>query len=669
MINLSRLFIGPNYNKNKDFLLKSDYKVKSVIMDPFGSNKMRFHYPPNYNFEIMSINDNEYKIIINRNNNCTDLANSQYFYIEGWQNNLSITCILNYFELDENCINCYLPANYGTLQISNITDKNTRYKVGIVIPTFGRYEYLKSCLESLNNCDLEDCIIIIIDESLTKNVNDDKIKSNEFIKLFNFTVPNIKIYKNSHRNMFDSINIGLDILGQTCEYLMTLDSDTIHKKDFVKIVLNTYNEVNLLYPDKLLVLSGFNTDKHKFIENNNLNYYIKNTIGGCHLCFSSSNYWKYIRYTLISHKWDTNIYNMVNKQNGIIAVTKPSVIEHIGKISSVRVDNIPYDKSIDFIQNNIIKKFYLISEDLILENGQTWIIDIFKKEFIEYSNLLFVEKPEDANVIWIIGSNPEKVKKLKTINLQNKTIITTIHHIDWDKIDTINIDFNEIKDITTKFHVICDKVYYDLIKLTDKSIVISNFWINENIFYNIANKNELRQKYQIPIESYCIGSFQRDTNGKNKCMKPKLSKGPDIFVKIAIDMNKKYNNLLVILTGRRRNYIISELDRNYINYKYYPMTNSTELNELYNCLDLYIVSSRVEGGPRAILECGISKTPIISTNVGIADLILSSESIYDYNNLYSYGNANPNIEYSYNKSDSYSINKYLKTFIKTVFEC
>ena len=43
------------------------------------------------------------------------------------------------------------------------------------------------------------------------------------------------------------------------------------------------------------------------------------------------------------------------------------------------------------------------------------------------------------------------------------------------------------------------------------------------------------------------------------------------------------------------------------------MVNFDQLNELYNCLDLYIVSSRLEGGPQAIIECALSKTPIIST--------------------------------------------------------
>ena len=51
------------------------------------------------------------------------------------------------------------------------------------------------------------------------------------------------------------------------------------------------------------------------------------------------------------------------------------------------------------------------------------------------------------------------------------------------------------------------------------------------------------------------------------------------------------------------------------------MVNFTELNELYNCLDLYIVASRFEGGPQSILECANTK-PIVSTNVGVAAEIL-----------------------------------------------
>ena len=51
------------------------------------------------------------------------------------------------------------------------------------------------------------------------------------------------------------------------------------------------------------------------------------------------------------------------------------------------------------------------------------------------------------------------------------------------------------------------------------------------------------------------------------------------------------------------------------------------MNNLYNCLDLYLVTSRHEGGPQAILECASNKTPILSTDVGFANKVLTQESI------------------------------------------
>jgi hypothetical protein len=313
------------------------------------------------------------------------------------------------------------------------------------------------------------------------------------------------------------------------------------------------------------------------------------------------------------------------------------------------------------------KKIYIISEDFKFENNTTWIIDTFKNEFIKYSGLNFTNKPEASDIIWIIGQNIKKIIELKKINLKNKNIITTIHHIDWNKINIFNENFKILNEITTKFHVICQKVYDDLIKITNKPIVISNFWINENIFFSIKNKKELKNKFNIPENSYCVGSFQRDTEGKNKCIKPKLSKGPDIFVSIVNDMKNKYPNLLVLLSGRRRNYILNQLEKKSIKYLYFPMISANELNELYNCLDLYIVSSRVEGGPRAIIECGIANIPIISTNVGISELILDSSSIYDMNQPLTYYKAKPNISYSYEKSNKYTIKNYMNKFIENVF--
>ena len=128
-------------------------------------------------------------------------------------------------------------------------------------------------------------------------------------------------------------------------------------------------------------------------------------------------------------------------------------------------------------------------------------------------------------------------------------------------------------------------------------------------------------------------------------------------------LNEEKENLLVLLSGKRRGYIINELEKADIDFLYFEMADFITLNKLYNCLDLYIVSSRTEGGPQAIVECGITKTPIISTNVGFASEILSKESIFDMNN---YKNSKPNIETAYENSVKLTIPKgfdeYLKMF-------
>ena len=93
------------------------------------------------------------------------------------------------------------------------------------------------------------------------------------------------------------------------------------------------------------------------------------------------------------------------------------------------------------------------------------------------------------------------------------------------------------------------------------------------------------------------------------------------------------------------------------------MISLHEINELYNTLDLYLVSARVEGGPRSIFEASMSKTPIISTDVGIASELLPKKSIYDMNNYLTYKNALSDIEKSYDNVKKLTIeNGHIENF-------
>ncbi len=297
---------------------------------------------------------------------------------------------------------------------------------------------------------------------------------------------------------------------------------------------------------------------------------------------------------------------------------------------------------------------------------ENWVVDRFIKEWNNYNFKQSKSYFFGNKLIWLIA--PWTWHKIPLTYLTKNKVLCTIHHIDEDKFtETESKKFQERDTYVNAYHVISNKTFDQVKKLTSKPIYKIPFWVNQNIWFSIENKKSLRKKFNINNDAYLVGSFQRDTEGKD-LISPKLSKGPDQFIKIILHLNEKHDNLLVLLTGKRRNYMISELRKNKINFKYFEMASFKEINELYNLLDLYIVSSRFEGGPQSILECGITKTPIISTNVGIAEEILGSESIFNMSN---FEKAKPNIEIAYKNSKQFIIPQGFNIFnqvLKEVYE-
>tara|TARA_Y100000996_G_scaffold302974_1_gene240309 strand:+ start:208 stop:1125 length:918 start_codon:yes stop_codon:yes gene_type:complete len=296
---------------------------------------------------------------------------------------------------------------------------------------------------------------------------------------------------------------------------------------------------------------------------------------------------------------------------------------------------------------------------------ENWVVDRFVEEWIKYNQHLHTHKIKEADLVWIIS--PWTWKKLPMRILKKKKVLCTIHHIDESKFkNKEEKDFLERDKIVDVYHCISQNTEEQVKSITRKKTVNLPFWANQNIFFDIKDQEKLRDKYKISKNDFLIGSFQRDTEGKD-LVSPKLSKGPDQFVQIVKNIQKKQNNIAVLLTGRRRQYVINELKEAGIKYYYFEMVSFDELNEMYNMLNLYIVSSRVEGGPQSILECGLSKTPIISTDVGIASQILSKESIYDFNR---YNNPLPNIDIAYKNSKKFIIpdwfDEYEKLFNETL---
>ena len=105
-------------------------------------------------------------------------------------------------------------------------------------------------------------------------------------------------------------------------------------------------------------------------------------------------------------------------------------------------------------------------------------------------------------------------------------------------------------------------------------------------------------------------------------MDPKLIKGPDVFINCMNLLKSKIPHLQVLLTGPSRGDVKKKLNELKIPYQHHYIKSYQDIQKFYHALDLYIIPSREEGGPRAQLEsmaCGI---PLVTTNVGMSiDLV------------------------------------------------
>ena len=306
------------------------------------------------------------------------------------------------------------------------------------------------------------------------------------------------------------------------------------------------------------------------------------------------------------------------------------------------------------VEINLNKKIY------INKAKENWVVDRFRSEWNEYNyktvNSIY---SKNVKIIWIIA--PWTWRKLSTTRLNNQKVICTIHHIDEDKFNNeAKEEFYNRDKTVDAYHAISETTKNQIQKLTDKRIYTIPFWINQNIFTQLSNKLEIRKEYSIDQEAYLIGTFQRDTEGYD-LKSPKLSKGPDRFLNLIDNISLQKNNLQILLTGKRRNYLIEELKKRKIKFYYHEMVDFKTLNKLYNTLDLYLVTSRYEGGPQAILECGITRTPILSTRVGIAPEILHEKSIFSMEN---FNKAEPDLDFAYNKSSQLKIPTGFRKFNK-----
>jgi len=259
---------------------------------------------------------------------------------------------------------------------------------------------------------------------------------------------------------------------------------------------------------------------------------------------------------------------------------------------------------------------------------ENWFCDRYGKEYKHHSkhSISFDTISEDTEVIWLLASWCWNQIDPRVLAL--KKVVCTIHHeVPWKFNEERKRNFMLRDQFVDVYHVPCQRTKDFIVDHTSKPVRVLTYWCNNNLFKPF-DKMQSRNKFNVPIEKFVIGSFQRDTEGSD-LITPKLEKGPDIFVDYVKKVKNDGKDVHVLLNGWRRQYIIKKLEECSIPYTYLQLPSMEDVVQMYSALDLYVVGSRVEGGPQSIIECGMTNVPIVSTEVGIANQFLSKKCLYD----------------------------------------
>lgn len=201
------------------------------------------------------------------------------------------------------------------------------YEIGLVVPIFNRYKYVKRFLKSIAKSDLSNSLITFVDDvsddqRVVTAIDEFKHKDADIVKIRRSSRDSYLLTKTLHDNLVFTINYLFN--HHNCKYICIIDSDTVVKPYWLSRLKELYiKKIN----NQPLIVSGFNTINHPVLETHK-DYCSKNFLGGVNMFFDKNTYEKI--FVPITYYWDELInYRMsINKYPRLC--TKPSVVQHLG---------------------------------------------------------------------------------------------------------------------------------------------------------------------------------------------------------------------------------------------------------------------------------------------------------------------------------------------------
>jgi glycosyltransferase involved in cell wall biosynthesis len=154
-------------------------------------------------------------------------------------------------------------------------------------------------------------------------------------------------------------------------------------------------------------------------------------------------------------------------------------------------------------------------------------------------------------------------------------------------------------------------------RVEEEKVHVIPLGVDTKLFRPKGDKEQIRDELKLGRNAVVVGSFQKDGVGWGTGEQPKLIKGPDILVNVIKKLASRYQ-VHVLLVGPARGFVVKQLSEAGISFHNVGyLKNYRDIAKYYQALDLYLVTSRIEGGPKAILESWAAGVPLVSTTVGM----------------------------------------------------
>lgn len=214
---------------------------------------------------------------------------------------------------------------------------------------------------------------------------------------------------------------------------------------------------------------------------------------------------------------------------------------------------------------------------------------------------------------------------LHSVNSSNKILVNYFHgKLEDDEIIRRNLNFLiENQEYVSKVIVSFEGMRRRLVDYGINPDLIEKvpIGVSTQTFVPVVDKYEqsqIRERLNIPKNCFVVGSFQKDSQGWGYGKIPKKIKGPDILVNALQEISNSVE-VCVLLSGPSRGYVIEKLINYGINFRHLYVKNYEDIVDLYKALDLYIITSREEGGPKGLVEALSVGCPVVTTPVGMAN--------------------------------------------------